>query len=40
MANNSRAMAFQIPEEPFQRIKERESQRIGRKLTQRGLYRG
>ena len=38
MANNSRTMAFQIPEELFQRIKahlERETQRTGRKLTQR-----
>ena len=38
MANNSRTMAFQIPEDLFQRIKahlERETQRTGRKLTQR-----
>ena len=39
MANNgSRTMAFQIPEELFQRIKqhlERESARSGRKVTQR-----
>ena len=38
MANNSRTMAFQIPETLFQRIKahlERETQRTGRKLTQR-----
>ena len=36
MANNSRTMAFQIPEDLFQRIKahlERETQRTGRKLT-------
>ena len=36
--NNTRTMAFQIPEELFQRIKvhlERETQRTGRKLTQR-----
>lgn len=35
--NNTRTMAFQIPEELFQRIKahlERETQRTGRKLTQ------
>ena len=35
---NSRTMAFQIPEELFQRIKrhlERESKRLGRKYTQR-----
>ena len=39
MANNgSRTMAFQIPEELFQRIKrhlERESDRLGRRVTQR-----
>ena len=38
MANNSRTMAFQIPEDLFQRIKahlERESARLGRKVTQR-----
>lgn len=38
MANNTRTMAFQIPEDLFQRIKahlERETQRTGRKLTQR-----
>ena len=38
MSGNTRTMAFQIPEELFQRIKahlERESQRTGRKLTQR-----
>ena len=43
MANNSRTMAFQIPEELFQRIKahlERESQRAGRKLTQREFVLG
>ena len=36
--NNTRTMAFQIPEELFQRIKthlERETQRTGRKYTQR-----
>ena len=36
--NGSRTMAFQIPEELFQRIKqhlERESARSGRKVTQR-----
>ncbi len=46
MANsNSRTLAFQIPEELFNRIKahlERETARTGRKLTQRdfvlGLY--
>ena len=38
MSDNTRTMAFQIPEELFQRIKahlERETQRTGRKLTQR-----
>ena len=38
MATNSRTMAFQIPEDLFWRIKthlERETQRTGRKLTQR-----
>ena len=38
MSGNTRTMAFQIPEELFQRIKahlERETQRPGRKLTQR-----
>ena len=43
MANNTRTMAFQIPEEPFQRIKthlERESARTGRKLTQREFVLG
>ena len=36
--NNTRTMTFQIPEDLFQRIKahlERETQRTGRKLTQR-----
>ena len=43
MAANSRTMAFQIPEELFQRIKahlERESVRTGRKLTQREFVLG
>ena len=44
MANgNSRTMAFQIPEELFQRIKahlERESIRSGRKYTQREFVLG
>ena len=43
MSNNSRMMAFQIPEELFQRIKahlERETQRTGRKLTQREFVLG
>ena len=43
MSNNSRTMAFQIPEELFQRIKahlERETQRTGRKLTQREFVLG
>ena len=38
MSDNTRTMAFQIPEDLFQRIKahlERETQRTGRKLTQR-----
>ena len=38
MSGKTRTMAFQIPEDLFQRIKthlERESQRTGRKLTQR-----
>ena len=38
MATNTRTMAFQIPEDLFQRIKahlERESARLGRKVTQR-----
>ena len=40
---NSRTMAFQIPEELFQRIKqhlERESKRLGRKVTQREFILG
>ena len=39
----TRTMAFQIPEELFQRIKahlERESARTGRKLTQREFVLG
>ena len=43
MANNSRTMAFQIPEDLFQRIKahlERETQRTGHKLTQREFVLG
>ena len=44
MANsNTRTMAFQIPEDLFQRIKahlERESARTGRKLTQREFVLG
>ncbi|USF25790.1 hypothetical protein N510_000703 [Firmicutes bacterium ASF500] len=43
IANNSRTMAFQIPEDLFQRIKahlERETQRTGRKLTQREFVLG
>lgn len=44
MANNgSRTMAFQIPEELFQRIKahlDRESLRLGRKYTQREFVLG
>lgn len=42
-ANGSRTMAFQIPEELFQRIKnhlERETARTGRKLTQREFVLG
>ena len=42
-ANNTRTMAFQIPETLFQRIKahlERESARLGRKLTQREFVLG
>ena len=42
-ANNTRTMAFQISEELFQRIKahlERETQRTGRKLTQREFVLG
>ena len=41
--NGSRTMAFQIPEELFQRIKrhlERETARTGRKLTQREFALG
>ena len=41
--NNTRTMAFQIPEELFQRIKahlERESARSGRKYTQREFVLG
>ena len=42
-ANNSRTMAFQIPEDLFQRIKahlERETARTGKKLTQREFVLG
>ena len=41
--NNTRTMAFQIPEDLFQRIKahlERESARTGRKYTQREFVLG
>ncbi len=41
--NNTRTLAFQIPETLFQRIKahlERETQRTGRKLTQREFVLG
>ena len=41
--NNTRTMAFQIPEDLFQRIKahlERESTRTGRKYTQREFVLG
>lgn len=41
--NNTRTMAFQIPEDLFQRIKahlERETQRTGHKLTQREFVLG
>ncbi len=41
--NNSRTLAFQIPEELFNRIKahlERETARTGRKLTQRDFVLG
>ena len=41
--NNTRTMAFQIPEDLFQRIKahlERETARTGRKLTQREFVLG
>ena len=43
MANGSRTMAFQIPEDLFQRIKahlERETARTGKKLTQREFVLG
>ena len=43
MANGSRTMAFQISEELFQRIKahlDRESARIGKRLTQREFVLG
>ena len=43
MATNTRTMAFQIPEELFQRIKahlECESARTGKKLTQREFVLG
>ena len=43
MANNTRTMAFQIPETLFKRIKahlERETARTGRKLTQREFVLG
>lgn len=43
MTGNTRTMAFQIPEELFQRIKahlERESARLGRKFTQREFVLG
>lgn len=43
MATNSRTMAFQISEDLFQRIKarlERESVRLGRKVTQREFVLG
>ena len=43
MSDNTRTMAFQIPEELFQRIKahlERETQRTGRKYTQREVVLG
>ena len=43
MTEKNRTMAFQIPEELFQRIKqhlERESLRTGRKLTQRDFVLG
>ncbi|MCI8478098.1 MAG: translation initiation factor 2 [Oscillospiraceae bacterium] len=41
--NNTRTLAFQIPEDLFQRIKthlERETQRTGHKLTQREFVLG
>ena len=43
MSGNTRTMAFQIPEELFQQIKthlERETQRTGRKYTQREFVLG
>ncbi len=43
MSGSTRTMAFQIPEELFQRIKthlERETQRTGRKYTQREFVLG
>ena len=43
MSGKTRTMAFQIPEELFQRIKahlERESARTGKKLTQREFVLG
>ena len=43
MSGNTRTMAFQIPEELFQRIKahlERETQRTGRKYAQREFVLG
>lgn len=43
MANNTRTLAFQIPEDLFNRIKahlERETARTGRKLTQRDFVLG
>ena len=43
MATNSRTMAFQISEDLFQRIKahlDRESARLGRKVTQREFVLG
>ena len=43
MSVSTRTMAFQIPEELFQRIKthlERETQRTGRKYTQREFVLG
>ena len=42
-ANNTRTLAFQIPEELYQRIKahlERETVRTGKKLTQREFVLG
>lgn len=43
MMNNTRTLAFQIPEELFQRIKAhlaRETERTGRKLNQREFVLG